>query len=164
MRATSPRWRSLVAWFGGLGWELTAHRLPGPTTLPVVLAAAVRSDNSGAAVGRAPEGDLAAFLTPQHASTVAELLDAGDEHRDDSPDDGAVSPVDAAREAGLTVWLADLAPPGSPLSCVQAFSPDTMPFPATNRGRRLDHPALRARLAELGRDLGSVPALPHPLG
>jgi hypothetical protein len=200
--ASSSRWRALVAWFSGLGWELTVHRLPGPTRLPVLLAAAIRRDESNAtvgsviglaaahigqsiadvmctaaaeivqavegfsicaAVGRAPVGDLAAFLTPQRASTVAKLLAVGvDEDGTDSS--GAVSAVDAADEAGLSVWLADLAPPGSSLSCVQAYSPDTMPFPATNRGRRLDHPALRGRLTELGRELESVPMLPHPLG
>jgi len=199
-----PTWWQLAAWFGDLGWDLTAHLLPSDTQLPVVLAAALRRDSSGAAresiiglsagaggqslgdimcsaaseiiqaleafsvreaVGCAPVGDLAVFLTPPRATDIDQRLQGSEPVHGDLMA-GSRSPVVAARDAGLRIWRTELAGAlkPDPLYCIQVFSPDTLPYPSTGRGRRLDHPILRRSLTKHGRAMNSIPSLPHPLG
>jgi YcaO cyclodehydratase, ATP-ad Mg2+-binding len=113
--------------------------------------------------GRPVEGDLVEFLTPAGASAIESRLRPGGQVP--QPGDGRWlgCPVSAARQAGMEIWSSSRSAERH-LHFVQVFSPDTLPFPSTGRGRRLDHPVLRRCLAASRRDLASVPRLPHPLG
>jgi ribosomal protein S12 methylthiotransferase accessory factor YcaO len=111
------------------------------------------------------DGDLADFLTPAGASAIRSRLGpAGGQPPRGKPTFRWTScPLSAAEQARLQIWSSSR-PLARGKHFVQVFSPDMLPFPSTGRGRRLNHPILRQRLAASGHGITSVPGLPHPLG
>ncbi|HVB44449.1 MAG TPA: YcaO-like family protein [Streptosporangiaceae bacterium] len=149
----------------GSGGDRPLDQAAGAAALEIVQA--LDSFALRKALRRPVTGDLAAFLTPVGASAIDARL-RSDLGTSPHPDEQWLgSPLDAARAAGLTIWISSRpcpVPHPGQLWFVQVFSPGTLPFPSTGRGRRLDHPVLRERLRQAGRTLSSVPPLPHPLG
>ncbi|MCZ4610021.1 YcaO-like family protein [Streptomyces sp. Lzd4kr] len=117
--------------------------------------------------GYAIGGDLAEFLTPAGATEIEDRLDLKGSALSCEPQQYAGCPLTAAQISGIQLWIANrsstlIGVPG--FHCLQVFSPDTLPFPSTGRGRRIDHPVLHTWLARQGRGVTSLPLLPHPLG
>ena len=117
--------------------------------------------------GRPITGDLTSFLTPHGAGRIAERLHQEDGQACHAPQRWVRCPLDAARNAGIQIWAHERPtrlPGASDPRFVQVFSPNTLPFPSTGRGRRLNHPVLREKLLSAGRTTSSLPPMPHPLG
>lgn len=113
--------------------------------------------------GHPVKGDLAEFLTPAGAHAIRSRLRPGRQALPYADDQWLSCPIAAVQRSGIEIWSSSR-PVGPRTHFVQVFSPDTLPFPSTGRGRRLDHPVLRRHLAASGREFTSVPPLPHPLG
>lgn len=109
--------------------------------------------------------NLTKFMTPEGAKEVLSRLPSTGEDGH-SRQIWTVSAIAAAREAGIRTWITDyteLAGMRQDTYCVQAFSPDVLPFPLSRAGRRLNHPELAARLKSPAREICTIPSLPHPL-
>lgn len=117
--------------------------------------------------GKTITGDLANFLTPTGATAIESRLQSVRSEEQNTDELWDACPIAAAQSADINIWISDrrraeVADQG--MHFVQVFSSDTLPFPSTGRGRRLDHPLLRGYLCRSGRTFTSVPPLPHPLG
>lgn len=117
--------------------------------------------------GHAPTGDLTAFLNPDGAQAIVDRLTRTSGPMATCETLSVACPLAAATEANFALWFADKRHPvldSAGLQFVQVFSPDTLPFASTDRGRRLEHPVLTRRLADSRRSRDTIPLLPHPLG
>lgn len=117
--------------------------------------------------GKIITGDLANFLTPAGATAIESRLRSARPAEPHGREAWVACPITAAQSAEINIWISDrrsveVADQG--MHFVQVFSPDTLPFPSTGRGRRLDHSVLHEYLGRFGRNVTSVPPLPHPLG
>jgi hypothetical protein len=107
------------------------------------------------AMGMAPLGPLAEFLTPAGAEQILQRLPISAKGSDYRGEGTAAFDEVFTRTTRLV---------GSPMWFTRALSADALPFPLPGKGRRLQHPRLFELVGRAGMIIDDLPTRNHPLG